>query len=281
MTIRHEDAPTHRQLWAPPNRPRKFARLFRAAGISPRMRFVSTESGTVHYEETGDPAHAPVLFIHGSPGGWHHFVDYLADAALLKVACLRAADRPGYGRSQPGLPEPRLSVQAQTMAACIDDAPAVVVGHSYGGPVAIRLAATHPEKVAGLILISPVLDPGLEPGPWYDHVAGHPAVNRLLPRGWRSSVAEVRRLREELEELQPLIQNVNCPVVLIHGERDRLVPYSTHIAFAHEHLEDIPVRTHHLIHADHYLPWTHFERVHAVLLRMLERTTVAVARPEG
>jgi pimeloyl-ACP methyl ester carboxylesterase len=40
------------------------------------------------------------------------------------------------------------------------DAPVVLVGHSFGGQMAIRFALKHPDKVAALILIDPLLNFG-------------------------------------------------------------------------------------------------------------------------
>jgi len=96
----------------------------------------------------------PVLVVHGQPGlgsDWDPVVEQLADHRVLVV------DRPGYGRSG----EETLSIEgnAEVLADLLaeeDAAPATVVGHSYGGGVAIVLAARRPELVAGLVLVGSI-----------------------------------------------------------------------------------------------------------------------------
>jgi len=97
---------------------------------------------------------APVLFVHGQPGlgsDWDPVVERLEDHRVLVV------DRPGYGRSG----EETLSIagNADLLADVVterDAVPVTVVGHSYGGGVAIELAARRPELVAGLVLVGSI-----------------------------------------------------------------------------------------------------------------------------
>ena len=96
----------------------------------------------------------PVLLVHGQPGlgsDWEQVAARLRDHRLLIV------DRPGYGRS--GDRTTTLEGNAEILAALLEErgaAPATVVGHSYGGGVAILLAAHRPELVAGLVLVGSV-----------------------------------------------------------------------------------------------------------------------------
>ena len=97
---------------------------------------------------------APVLFVHGQPGlgsDWDEVAARLTDHRVLIV------DRPGYGRSG----EETLSIEgnAELLAAMVVErgaVPVTVVGHSYGGGVAIELAARRPDIVAGLVLVGSI-----------------------------------------------------------------------------------------------------------------------------
>jgi len=97
---------------------------------------------------------APVLFVHGQPGlgsDWNPVAERLADHRLLVV------DRPGYGRS--GHETLSIEANAQLLAELVVEraaAPVTVVGHSYGGGVAIVLAARRPELVSGLVLVGSI-----------------------------------------------------------------------------------------------------------------------------
>jgi len=82
-----------------------------------------------------------IVFVHGSPGGagvWRsQFAEPFPGANLI------AYDRPGYGVSQPLSRHPHLQEQADALVALIAIATTnrvFVVGHSYGGPVALLAA---------------------------------------------------------------------------------------------------------------------------------------------
>jgi pimeloyl-ACP methyl ester carboxylesterase len=70
---------------------------------------------------------------------------------------LLVPDRPGYGRSgrEAGGIEDNAEVLGQLLVER-GAAPAIVVGHSYGGGVAILLAARHPTLVSGLVLVGSI-----------------------------------------------------------------------------------------------------------------------------
>jgi pimeloyl-ACP methyl ester carboxylesterase len=133
----------------------------------------------------------PVLFVHGQPGlagDWDGVVDHLAgDRRIL------APDRPGYGRS--GGDATTMAANAAALADLLIErgaAPATVVGHSYGGGIAVLLAARRPDLVSGLVLVSSVgradsigvVDHALAL-PWVGDAltaAGLLAFGRVLPR---------------------------------------------------------------------------------------------------
>lgn len=126
-----------------------------------------------------------VLALHGITAthmGWVEVAGRLPDVTVL------APDLRGRGRSA-HLPGP------YGMAAHVADAVAlldavgcdrvIVAGHSMGGFVAVRLAAQHPDRVAGLVLVDGGLPTGRPQDPVpaddIDAVLG-PAADRLAMR---------------------------------------------------------------------------------------------------
>lgn len=105
----------------------------------------------------------PVLAFHcamASGKAWQRL------AATLPEVTLTAPDLPGHGLS-PELPaggDPQ-GVTARAGARLLADAPAHIIGHSFGATVALRLALEHPERVRSLCLIEPVLFAALRGGP--------------------------------------------------------------------------------------------------------------------
>ena len=102
----------------------------------------------------------PVLFLHsgGSSGQqWERAAGPLAD-----VCKLIAPDLLGFGETEAWSEPGGLThdLQAAFVAAVIEHAAGAeavdVVGHSYGGATAIRLALGFPDKVRSLVLIEPI-----------------------------------------------------------------------------------------------------------------------------
>lgn len=115
-----------------------------------RGSFVELGGLRVHYIERPGRG-VPVLLLHGLPGTAE---DWNAVTALLPGRRTIAIDRPGFGYSGGGyVPAAR---QLSTLAALMDRLGiprAVVVGHSYGGTLALDFAERHPRRVAGLVLV--------------------------------------------------------------------------------------------------------------------------------
>ncbi|MFC9917783.1 alpha/beta hydrolase [Agromyces binzhouensis] len=132
-----------------------------------------------------DATGTPVLAIHGitaSHRAWHHV------AAALPDRRIAAPDLRGRGRSA-GLPGPwSLRDHADDQLRVLDALGierAFVVGHSMGAFVTVRLAASHPDRVAGVVLVDgglPIPHPeGLDPEQVAAAVLG-PAIARLEMR---------------------------------------------------------------------------------------------------
>ncbi len=123
-----------------------------------------------------------VLAIHGitsSHRAWAPMARQLPDVRIV------APDLRGRGGSR-ALPGPYgMARHADDVAALLDELGVdrcVVVGHSMGGYVAVTLAARHPERVAGLVLVDGGLplkgDPSLDPEESLRRTLG-PAAERL------------------------------------------------------------------------------------------------------
>jgi pimeloyl-ACP methyl ester carboxylesterase len=105
-------------------------------------------------------AAAGVLCVHGMAGAATNWTDFMGEIAG-EFACT-AVDLPGSGFSPPpGNPSGySIAALARTVAAVIEEqltAPVHLVGNSMGGAVTVRLAASRPDLVRTLTLISPAL----------------------------------------------------------------------------------------------------------------------------
>jgi lipase len=122
----------------------------------------------LHTDRFG-PAETPrVLLVHGLTGygrRWESLAtNHLSDVSML------AADLLGHGRSSWDAPW-TIEANVTALGALLDaegGSPVVVVGHSFGGAVALNLAATRPDLVSGLVLLDPAV--GLDGG-WMRQIA--------------------------------------------------------------------------------------------------------------
>ena len=97
-----------------------------------------------------------MVLVHGQPGAGD---DWAALARLLaNDHRVLAPNRPGWGSD----PRPAMGMaeNAQALAEYLDaveaQSPVVVVGHSLGGGVALKLALMYPERVGALVLVGSV-----------------------------------------------------------------------------------------------------------------------------
>jgi pimeloyl-ACP methyl ester carboxylesterase len=97
----------------------------------------------------------PLVLVHGLGGAASN---WLALAPLLRPGRrLLVPELPGHGGSPPLPGKPALDAYAGSLAVLLEHeaaAPAHVVGHSFGGAVALRLAIRRPELVRALVLVS-------------------------------------------------------------------------------------------------------------------------------
>ncbi len=208
--------------------------------------------------ETGNPAGPLVVFIHGTPGNWQSLLELMGDPALGKRALLVAVDRPGWGGSRPKSPLPSIAGQADALKPILDahpaNLPAVVVGHSYGGPVAAKLAMDEPGRVGALIMVAGSIDPEQEKTTWYQAVSRWPLIRSLVPRALRNADLEVAPMKEQLTAMLPGWSALLQPVTVIQGDRDKLVP-PANADFAERVITRAPLRVIRLPGQGHFIPW--------------------------
>jgi pimeloyl-ACP methyl ester carboxylesterase len=99
---------------------------------------------------------APVVLLHGGPGLAYEYMDPLVDELAPEFTVATFQQR-GLEPSTPA--GPFTIVQAiQDVVAVLDTITwtrALVVGHSWGGHLALRFAAVHPERVLGVLAVDP------------------------------------------------------------------------------------------------------------------------------
>ncbi|MFV8317330.1 alpha/beta fold hydrolase [Mycobacterium sp. 23] len=122
---------------------------------------------TLHVHRFGPSGPIQLLALHGLTGHgqrWQHFADYVPEITVA------APDLIGHGRSSWAAPW-TIEANVAALASLLEaetDAPALVMGHSFGSAVATHLAAARPELVSSLLLLDPAI--GLD-GQWMAEIA--------------------------------------------------------------------------------------------------------------
>ncbi len=211
--------------------PRAGASLRRIGGA---QTFVSGESSPDH------------VLLHGLPldgDSWNAVEHHLGTRSLR-------ADLPGLGRSAPAAASAR-EWMASLLASSVQ--PPVIVAHSLGTLYALDYAAAHPDRVRGLVLISPFFLQATPPSimrwaptacaagrmvrrrhfealvagdarattPVLDGPADHlrrPGAGSRFGRALANAHRSRAALAHKLAEVSAIV-----PVLIIHGERDPLV----------------------------------------------------------
>jgi len=104
---------------------------------------------------------AAVLITHGNAGYAMHRADYaqiLRNAAPKRALSVYILEYPGYGARSGAPSKDSLEAAAAELLEVVlarHPVPVYLIGESLGSGVATSLAASHPDKVSGLILVTP------------------------------------------------------------------------------------------------------------------------------
>jgi pimeloyl-ACP methyl ester carboxylesterase len=151
------------------------------ADFPPEGRFVAVDGLRVHAVVRG--AGPDLVLLHGLSGNARDFTFALAPrlASRYRVIVL---DRPGLGNSDPLPPgadglEPQARHLAQAARLLGAERP-VVVGHSYGGAVALAWAVYLPDRLSALVTLAGPSHPWDTPTPWLHRIAANPIGGALV-----------------------------------------------------------------------------------------------------
>ncbi|MDX2198223.1 MAG: alpha/beta hydrolase [Phycisphaerae bacterium] len=252
-----------------------------AIALLPRATIESRDGATtLSYLHAGNPADPRIIYIHGTPGDAENWADLLLNPV---AGCESLSiDRPGFGKTQP--PDPLTSFEAQAAAIAPlllerRSIKPILVGHSLGGPIAARLAADHPDRVGGLLIVAGSFDPVHEELDWLERCVMSDTMRATLPRALANSLAEFRDAKRETLLLAEILDRITCPTIVIHGATDGLVPYENVSYIQRKLINARPLEVTKLPDQGHFIPWqcpdqirTAIDRIRALLSPPATRT---------
>ncbi len=212
----------------------------------------------IHYEVVGESRGASgcgaVVYLHGW-GGSSRSLTPLADELSSSVQGY-ILDLPGFGRSQ----DPPSTWGVAEYAGCIKEfvteagllQPISLVGHSFGGALALFMAAEYPELVDKLVVCAPS---------WHRHTTmltaprrlsrilhRFPLVRRVLYRALFPHSDMMKRPSLESnfkkiirEDLTDAVRQITQPTLIIWGKDDSYVPV-TDATLLHEYIPQSTLR---------------------------------------
>jgi len=183
-----------------------------------------------------------LVFFHGAPSSLSTWEGYLTDKTLLAAANMFALDRPGYGFTDFGNEIPSIDRQARIFSSILNKKELeniIVVGSSYGGPIAARVAVLN-TNVKAVIMISPAIDPNIEKDFWASRLTQWEITRWMVPTAYRVAGDEKKIHAKELSLIKNDWKKLTIPVMHIHGENDNIVPYDN-IYFSRTNFQDIEI----------------------------------------
>ena len=231
-----------------------------SATTSETLRSVHPFGGEARDERGG-----PILLVHGLGGSSANWLGVLPG---LRGRRILAPDLPGHGRARPLAGRATADAYVRCLAELIETEcgePVTVVGHSFGGLLAARLALGHPECVRNLVRVAAAgisttsratqryvavttrIRPARFVRPLALRLGGRRRVRRTLLGPWFVSDAaalDPRALRAVFQDvhlhadlaaagramvhddLRAEAAGITCPTVVLWGARDLQLPLS-------------------------------------------------------
>jgi len=239
--------------------------------MDPGSRMVEVAGVELHLRDEGEGP--TLILLHGASASLHTWEPWAR--SLRGDHRVLSLDLPPSGLTGPH-PEERYDPEAYLALvngvldhAGVDEA--ILVGNSLGGYIAARYASRHPERVRGLVLISPAGYP--QELPWPLRLLTLPVLGRIhswitprwmvergvasaygdpgrirpgvVDRYWellrapgnRSGMRRLARTMDELRDREPeWVEDIRVPTLVVWGGADTFTP----VELAHRWKEDLP-----------------------------------------
>ena len=230
----------------------------------PTEYFINIENTRVRYVEAG--AGPVVVLIHGNAGSVDDF-DFKSLGLLCRDHRVIAVDRPGHGKSErPSDADAKLQYQTRLLhetLSYLNVTHPVLVGHSWGGALALAYAVEYPTELSAIVLLAPAaysdggpdqfmrailktpvvgdvslmvgriifgehllkkeLQKAFFPDSVPDEYLRHASSSWLRHEQVRAILEDEYTLDKDLEKVSSHYSEISIPVVIVTGDRDRVV----------------------------------------------------------
>jgi len=183
----------------------------------------------LHYYVKGNGKN--IVFLHGWGGSMASF-EFVA-RAMSRGRRVLNLDLPGFGESDPPGSDWGVEEYAECVRSLLADlkmTPCVLVGHSFGGRIAIMLASRYPELIEGVVLTdSAGIRPRLSLGKRIRQAQNKRRKRKGLSVRASQDYVSAGAMRGTLvrvvnQDLTPLLPEIKAPTLLFWGSLDKDTP---------------------------------------------------------
>lgn len=262
--------------------------------------FVIVGRTKLHYVESGSGR--PVIMIHGNAGDLHDFEFGTLDLLARNYRAI-VFDLPGHGLSK--MPrEAKGTIQEQAVIlhqalTVLGIKDPILVGHSWGGAVALAYALLYPHDISALVLLAPAaysdhrhdaplglllrlpllndvcitmlkpilgrrllkksLKDAFSPDPVPDDYLKSAATGWLDRKHLKAFIKDDVMVDSSLRQLSPQYRKIDAPVIIVTGDSDLTVLPEQNAFNLHKSITNSELVV--IPHAGHQIPETHPESI--------------------
>ncbi|MBC7903722.1 MAG: alpha/beta hydrolase [Gemmatimonadaceae bacterium] len=260
---------------------RELREYYRNKSAKPTYFTVRNDSVKLFCATAGNDTLPPLLLVHGAPGAWYGSRNVLDDTLLQQHYHIIAVDRLGYNMSR-FKGKRRAVTSITTQAVAIHEAlrlnksrkKGIVMGSSFGGPIAAKLAIMYPEDFYHVVMLAAAIDPKKEKFWWFHRYIVQAPLKWCLPRFINNATDEKMSHVKELEKLQLEWSNLNIPATVVQGGADDIVD-PANLDFAREQLKGKKADFIFLPTVKHMIRWERADLVKEILLTHVMNSPMA------
>ncbi|WP_247234954.1 alpha/beta fold hydrolase [Telluribacter sp. SYSU D00476] len=251
---------------------REVRRHYANKEVKPTVKCIENDTICVQVATVGADTLPMLLLIHGAPGAWWGYMNLLDDPDLQKRFHIVSVDRLGYGKSRWKKQRHVTSIEmhARSLLPVLklnkSKEKVIVLGRSYGAPIAAHLTVLASEEVKQLIMVAPVIDPDRERFYWFSKWGNNRLVQLFLPREFNAATAEKYSHAAELRRMVPIWQNLTVPTTVIQGGNDWIAD-PANIEFAKKHIPSTQAQYIFLPKAGHMITHSHKDMIKEMILK--------------
>lgn len=247
------------------------ARHYENRAVKPTFQYIENDTLKLYVASVGSDTLPPLLLIHGAPGTWSGYLNVLDDSLLQQKFQIIAIDRLGYHFSKHKKKKYEINIEhhakAIGLALSLNHSKhrGVIVGRSYGAPIAAKVALLAPARFCKLVMLAGAIDPTKEKFWWFSKPGRWWITRQFLPRFLNAASYEKFAHAAELAKLDKEWTNLQMPVVAVQGGKDWIVD-PANLEYLKNKLANKPAKFIFLPEAGHLISISHPELVRKLVL---------------